>query len=412
MPFSNHCFKLLVAFCLLCASAYFSRADAFDNWTTVPITTNYNLFDAAYGNGRYIVGGQSKQTPDVAGIFASDDGFNWITVAGNGNTNIFTYPKKIIFANGRFVAVGWAGGFCTSTNGLNWEAGSVQSLTPVLVSLYGLTFGNGKFVAVGDTTDYWTHQGSSYSTSTNIFTSTDGINWTPRRSIVAVSSAKPISSVTYGNGNFLAVGEGGYLYSSSAAISWTRTLISGSNLASIIFGNGTFVVANGSTSVLVANAPNSIPGWTPINPGDVQISRVRFDYGVFWGFSYDPIASTNGIVISRDGTNWIKKGYTTHNVQPGNIPGGNRLIASSGTGVILSDLVAGIALRPGLPPQLDLSGITGSSYRIEYLNASPINGSNTWQTLTNFILPGSPYTWTDSQATNSPQRYYRAVLLP
>jgi hypothetical protein len=411
MPPSNCTFKLLLGLGLLLASMVFSRADALDHWTAVPVTTNFNLLDAAYGNGRYVVGGQSRQFPDVAGIFASADGFNWIIVAGNQPTNIFNYPNRIIFANGRFVAVGWAGGFCTSTNGLNWEAGSVQSLTPVLVSLSGLTYGNGKFVAVGDPTDYWTRQ-APYTTTNNIFISTSGTSWIPRPSVPLAALAKPINSVTYGNGNFLAVGEGGYLYTSPDALNWTRSIISGSTLKSITFGNGTFIVANGSTNVLVANAPSPIFGWTSINPGDLQISAVRFDYGVFWGFGYDPNANTNGVVMSRDGTNWIKKAFTPQMVQPGQTPPGTRLISSSGTGVYLSDLLAGVTLRSGFPPQLEFSGIIGSSYRIECLDISPAHGSNNWQTLTNFTLPGSPYTWTDSPATNPPQRYYRAVLLP
>jgi len=73
---------------------------------------------------------------------------------------------------------------------------------------------------------------------------------------------------------------------------------------------------------------------------------------------------------------------------------------------------------PVEPAQLDihhfsgitLSGTVGAQYRIEYLPT--IGPTNAWQTLTNLILPASPYVLIDYDSPNAARRFYRAVWLP
>ena len=54
-------------------------------------------------------------------------------------------------------------------------------------------------------------------------------------------------------------------------------------------------------------------------------------------------------------------------------------------------------------------GIPGRTYRIE---ASPAVGTPNWQTLTNLVLPASPYIWIDYESPSQPTRLYRAAELP
>jgi hypothetical protein len=63
-------------------------------------------------------------------------------------------------------------------------------------SLNAVTYGNGLFVAVGN--------------GGTILTSPDGVNWTRRTS----GTSDWLSGVTYGNGTFVAVGSGGIILTS------------------------------------------------------------------------------------------------------------------------------------------------------------------------------------------------------
>ena len=56
-------------------------------------------------------------------------------------------------------------------------------------------------------------------------------------------------------------------------------------------------------------------------------------------------------------------------------------------------------------PGLTLTGGVGSNYTIQYVNA--LANSNDWQTLTNIVLPSSPFLFVDTSAPDVLQRYYR-----
>jgi hypothetical protein len=56
--------------------------------------------------------------------------------------------------------------------------------------------------------------------------------------------------------------------------------------------------------------------------------------------------------------------------------------------------------------RLQIQGTVGTTYRIEFSSVLP---ATNWATVTNIILPVSPYSLPDPTATNAPQRFYRAV---
>jgi len=64
-----------------------------------------------------------------------------------------------------------------------------------------------------------------------------------------------------------------------------------------------------------------------------------------------------------------------------------------------------LALYPGVT----INGCAGKPYQIQVaFDANP----NQWSTVTNFILPTTPYLWFDTISPISGQRFYRTVLLP
>ncbi len=59
---------------------------------------------------------------------------------------------------------------------------------------------------------------------------------------------------------------------------------------------------------------------------------------------------------------------------------------------------------------LTIAGVTNGMYRIDY--ATDLGISNSWRTLTNIVLPESPYCFLDMQSAGAPRRFYRAKLVP
>ena len=68
------------------------------------------------------------------------------------------------------------------------------------------------------------------------------------------------------------------------------------------------------------------------------------------------------------------------------------------------------SLSVGLHAGLQITGTTGATYRIEFVNQL---GATNWMALTNLTLPASPHFWADpNSVTNQARRYYRAVAVP
>jgi hypothetical protein len=51
----------------------------------------------------------------------------------------------------------------------------------------------------------------------------------------------------------------------------------------------------------------------------------------------------------------------------------------------------------------------GKTVKVEYSNDL---SSGSWTTLTQLVLPSSPYTYYDPDSPNHPKRFYRAVEVP
>ena len=116
--------------------------------------------DITYGNGLWGVAGSGGNTIATS----SNNGITW---AGQKNTFI-NYCTAITYGNGTFVVAGSGGNaIATSTDGLSWAGQNNTNINFGMAS--GLAYGNGLFVAVTDGC-----------TSNTIATSPDGITWTGR----------------------------------------------------------------------------------------------------------------------------------------------------------------------------------------------------------------------------------------
>ena len=99
-----------------------------------------------------------------------------------------------------------------------------------------------------------------------------------------------------------------------------------------------------------------------------------------------------------------------------------REVGSAAADVLSADYVAaqitfgpivaptlGIAWGSDLQPQLLLSGLTGTTCRVEYLG---LLGATNWQPLTTVTLVSTNVLVVDPQSATNQTRFYRAVRLP
>src|SRR5262245_21644771 len=97
-------------------------------------------------------------------------------------------------------------------------SGSIQNLSSV-------AFGNGVFVGVGD--------------ASAVVRSTNGVDWT----VMSAGSYGNLVRVRFLNGEFVAVGTSDKLISSTDGISWTATTLPQAGFRDVAFGNDVYVIA-------------------------------------------------------------------------------------------------------------------------------------------------------------------------
>ena len=182
----------------------------------------------------------------------------------------------------------------------------------------GVAYGNGKFVAVGD---------GGYST-----TSEDGLNWTePSR-----PSNKNLYAITYGNGKFVIVGASGNIITSvNGETAASQVQVGTVNWESVCYGNGKFVAVGASG--YTTTSTDGITWTTSVQVGSYSWNAVTYANGKFVAVGVSGYTTT-----STDGTTW------TTPVQVGSsswqaVVYGNGYYAAAGDGGYFSRSPDGIA---------------------------------------------------------------------
>jgi hypothetical protein len=415
-------FKFLLTIVFAIVSTRSAQADALDHWTSTEVDTNgmawcpsgYVLWSATYGNGRYVAVGEGIYN-DVGTVETSEDGIHWTfrpcTNFIYGMLNVY----DVVYGNGIFVTCGWDGytgqNIYHSTNGINWT-----SHTTVINQFYGVAYGNTiggpMFVAVGD--GYLINGFTVATTNKNIYTSPDGITWTPRASTSSSADVHPLEDVAFGLSRFVAIDSTGYIYNSTLGTSWgTRSQVSGntniSGFGYMNFCNDRFIAyLNTESNVISLNGTS----WSSMVKDVTNVfTRVIYKNGLY-------LAPAGGqLFISTNATNWVSQTLSTStNLSLVGLEFGasNAIVVGyeyrAGTDVremraFVSDSFLSVKSNPGLSPGLTVSGVRDWPYRIE----STANLSGNWQTQAVFTLTNGSVTWTDTTVTNPP-RFYRAVL--
>jgi hypothetical protein len=177
------------------------------------------LLGVAYGANKFVaVGGGTGGT-----VMISSNGITWsdpIVIASNR-------LHAVVYGNGSFLAVGAGGKVAVSVDATNWTEstyGGDQTLS-------GLAYGNQIYVAAG---------------AEVIAVSTNGVAW----QTLALPDYN-FEDITYANGTFVAVGNGGLVLSSVDGLTWQRHLTGTDNtLRDITYGQSSFVAIGNNRTIL------------------------------------------------------------------------------------------------------------------------------------------------------------------
>ena len=248
---------------------------------------------------------QSNVDAKYHSINYSYDGIKWFS------TNVYitsstSYISSIAWSPTRsvFVAVYWNSLRSSySYNGKDWNH---LVLSGVATNFSSITWANDLFVAVAN----------NGTTSNQIMTTSNGINWSIRTS----SIANNWTSVTWGNGLYVAVSTNtgtNQIMTSPDGITWTtRTSPTSNQWQSVAWGNNIFVaVASSGTNNRVMTSTNGTSWTIRTSPSNDSWRSVIWASGLnLFIASNDSNNSNNRIMTSPDGINWTLQNTTNSNI--------------------------------------------------------------------------------------------------
>jgi hypothetical protein len=237
-----------------------------------------DIFASAFGAGTFIAAGKHGAIYSLEGKVYTDPAGRDI----QGIVYSFSAPLPQFVA----VGVGWAVTapapiILTSLDGLTWTE---RAAPPSTRSLFAVTYGNGLYAAVGNGGD--------------IITSPDGINWTARTS----GTTEQLRGVAW-LGVFVAVGQNRTVLTSPDGVTWTPQTAPagiGSDLNAVAH-NGTLFIAVSSGQGIMTS-PDGVT-WTQQSVPDT-IPGQDFE-AVAVGFLWPTVVvGDNRIYSSVDGVTW------------------------------------------------------------------------------------------------------------
>jgi hypothetical protein len=311
----------------------FSGPPGGNNWYRRPSGVYDTIWDLAYGQGRYVLASSFS-------LHISTNGTDWSSVGSGLSSQL----AGLTYANNLFVLTAWGGGISTSPDGVTWTTNRSGSTR----NLWGAAYGNGIWVAVGQ----------SFSSGIGAYiTSGDGLTWTNHS-----FSAANLRNIAFGGGNFVIVGDGGYLASSTNGVNWTQR-------------------------------PSGTSGTM---------------YGVCYGDGYFVAVGTGGYMASSpDGTNWTYRSSGTTATLERIAYGGGTFVATGDGGVLMQSastipLLAAKKVADGI--ELDLAGGFDRNY---VLQATTALNPPSWSPLTTLSAGQRQFTNTDN---SSPCKFYNLTL--
>ena len=201
------------------------------DWTLCSVKEGNWDFDGygiAFGNGQFLGVGGARNVE----VMTSADGISWVPLT---NEDLMTTMHAIVFSGTTWVIVGLDYGgnsILTSPDAGTWTR---HFMSPHQ-DLNSVIYAGGKYVAVG-------YAGA-------IVTSVDGADW----SVLVPQTADSLYAVAFGNGSYVAVGARGAILSSVDGEHWVnRGALATEGLTGVASGQGLDLVAGDRAAILVNN---------------------------------------------------------------------------------------------------------------------------------------------------------------
>ncbi len=328
-------------------------------------------------------------------ILTSPDGQTWAPQRSGTDQNL----TGITSSGSLLVCTGEEGTVLTSINGTNW----FPRLRVPGQSLGRIAFGGGRFVAVGTQWDV-----NQTVRTAQVLVSTNGTDW----SLGFNLPDSTLEDVTYGNGSFVVVGADdrrgiGLVVTSSDSVRWEGFSVGSlppypARLHGTAYGNGRFVAVGDGILLTSQNGQD----WVIPHQNGFYFRGVRFVAGTFVGAGLD-----GEVGISEDGVNWSPHPTPSSQVVTDILDLDETiLMIGSQAHILQSDPVVRLRLRPGSTGQLQISGPVGAALRIESI--AELTSDPQWTPVDTLILRDSPSDWKDPRTSNTATGFYRAMLSP
>lgn len=200
-------------------------------------------------------------------FLSSTDGTNW------NKLDIGCYAWKFLqYGNGRYVAVAdyQQDKSASSTDGITWTYATMKGNTYPTALVYG----NGVFLSSAQ-------YNSSWQAAKTLSYSTDGLSW----SLVNLSGVQnnAIVSLSYGNGVFLAIANGGPYNRSVDGVTWTQFTGPLTYFNEASFVNGMFIVVGNSNLYTSTDTVTWQTYVTPFNSYWKAVKYLNNKYFIYSG---------------------------------------------------------------------------------------------------------------------------------
>ena len=289
------------------------------SWSQALPGTIYDFLDVIYAGGRFVAVGK------IGTVFTSTDGLSWTAHSGPNNSDL----HGVAYGDGRYVAVGGGGTTAYSSDGSDWQQGGTVDGELEDVTYGQKPGGTGIFVAVG-----WQYDSSSGTDQPKVYYSADGSSWTPASQPPTATDNLELRGVACGqkpDGTdlFVAVGGNGAVFTSPDGDRWTEASSGTSNrLYGVVYAGGRFV-AVGMWDTVIASTDGE--NWSPFNSG-VSGSFNGVGYG---GGRYVAVGGS-GALFTKDGdADWARRDSGIEAWLTGVAYGQDRFVVVGGHGVIL-----------------------------------------------------------------------------
>ncbi len=264
-------------------------------------------------------------------VMTSPDGITWTARASNAYDTL----ADVVWTGSQFVVVGLGGTILTSPDAISWTA---RKAGPSWEALQGVAWSGTVLVA------------TSASVGT-VYRSPDGVTWTP----VTNAAPQALLDITWGNGQFVAVGYSGTVVTSPDGLAWTaHATPTAADLVSVVW-SGTQYVATGIGTILTSPDGNT---WTArVSPTPNEINQVAWSGARFVG-----AVNTGEVVTSPDGNTWALLATGSDNRLNAILAMGSQFITVGDFGTVLTS-ADGSAWTdhsiPLVPPTLICGNQTG-----------------------------------------------------